>query len=55
MRKDTEIYRVTNIPLSTIYDNIKKLNKGKTVSQKKGSGRPRKITDKFSNSLGQSI
>ena len=55
VRKGTEIYRITNIPLSTIYDNIKKIKKSNTVSRKKGSGRPRKITGKFSNSLGQSI
>jgi transposase len=53
--KGTEIHRITKIPLSTIYDNIKKINNVKTVSRKKGSGRPRKITGKFSKSLGQSI
>jgi transposase len=50
-----EIHRITKIPLSTVYDNIKKLNNTNTVSRKKGSGRPRKITGKFSKSLGQSI
>ena len=47
-----EIHRITKIPLSTVYDNIKKLNNTNTVSQKKGNGHPRKITGKFSKSLG---
>lgn len=53
--KGTEIHKITNIPLSTIYDNIKKLRKDETVSRKKGSGHPKKITGSFSRSLGQSI
>ncbi|GET51429.1 IS630 family transposase [Rhizophagus irregularis DAOM 181602=DAOM 197198] len=55
MRKGTEIHKITRIPLSTIYDNIKKLKEDNIVNRKKGSGRPRKITGKFSRSLGQSI
>ena len=55
VRKGTEINRITNIPLSTIYDNIKKIKENNTVSRKQGSGRPRKITGKFSNTLGQTI
>ena len=53
--KGTEIHRITNISLSTIYDNIKKLNKDKMVSQKQGSGCLRKITGKFSKFLEKSI
>ncbi|GBC40527.1 transposable element Tc1 transposase [Rhizophagus irregularis DAOM 181602=DAOM 197198] len=55
MRKGTEIHKITRIPLSTIYDNIKKLKEDNIVNRKKGSGHPRKITGKFSRSLGQSI
>src|SRR4051794_32067877 len=47
-----EIHRRTNIPLSTIYDNIKK--KG-TVDHARGNGRPKKITGNASKMIGQSI
>ena len=53
--KGTEIHKITDIPLSTIYDNLKKLKENNTVSRKKGSGRPKKITGKFSKNLGQYI
>jgi len=53
--KNTEIHKITNISLSIIYDNIKKLNKDKMVSRKQGSGHPKKIIGKFSKSLEQSI
>ena len=53
--KGTEIHKITDIPLSTIYDNLKKLKENNTVSRKKGSGRPKKITGKFSKNLGQYV
>ncbi|GBB92182.1 hypothetical protein RclHR1_01980007 [Rhizophagus clarus] len=51
VRQGTQIHKITNIPLSTIYDNIKKLKKNGEVGQKRGSGRPKKITGKFSRNL----
>jgi len=50
-----EIHRQTNIPLSTIYDNIKKIKEKGTVDHARGNGRPRKITGKTSKLIGQSI
>ena len=35
-----EIHRRTNIPLATIYKNIKKLKKTGSVAHAKGNGRP---------------
>ena len=55
MRKETKINRITNIPLSTVYDNIKKIKKNNTVNRKQGSGRPRKITGNFFKFLEQTI
>ena len=55
MCKGTEINRITNIPFSTIYDNIKKIKENNMVSRKQGSERSRKITSKFFKFLGQSI
>ena len=50
-----EIHRRTNIPLSTIYDNIKKIKEKGTVENARGNGRPRKITGNTSKMIGQSI
>jgi transposase len=50
-----EIQNRTNIPLSTIYDNLKKLKQSGTVQRTKGSGRPKKITASASRALGQYI
>ena len=55
VRKGTEINRITNIPLSTVYDNIKKIKKNNMINRKQGSRHLRKITSKFSKSLGQTI
>ena len=43
-----EIHRRTNIPLATIYKNIKKLKKTGSVAHAKGNGRPKKITGEAS-------
>ncbi|GBB94439.1 hypothetical protein RclHR1_23570001 [Rhizophagus clarus] len=50
-----EIHNRTNIPLSTIYDNPKKLKNSGTVQRIEGSGRPKKITANASRALGQYI
>jgi len=50
-----EINRLTNIPVSTVYDNIAKLKKNGTVEHKKGNGHPKKITGNSSKALGQFI
>jgi transposase len=50
-----EIHNRTNIPLSTIYDNLKKLKNSGTVQRIEGSGRPKKITANASRALGQYI
>ena len=45
VRSAKEIYIATKIPMRTIYNNLKKLerNNGK-LNRKKGSGRPKKIS-----------
>ena len=43
VRNARELHARTNIPLSTIYDNIKKLKKTGTTKHAGGNGRPRKI------------
>ena len=40
-----EIYRCTNIPLSTIYDNIKKFKKNRTVDHARGNGGPKRLPE----------
>jgi len=55
IRNGQEIYRRTNIPLSTIYDNIKKIKEKGTVDHAQGNGHPRKITERTSKIIGQSI
>ena len=53
-----EIHTHTNIPLSTIYDNIKKLKKTGTVEHKGGNGRPKKLLrmlQKHSGSIFEGI
>lgn len=55
IRNGQEIHRQTNIPLSTIYDNIKKIKKSGAVDHKRGNGRPRKITGNTSKMIGQTI
>jgi len=55
VRNAHELHARTNIPLSTIYDNIKKLKKTGTTKHAGGNGRPRKIIRNASKVLGQSI
>ena len=55
MHNACELHACTNIPLSTIYDNIKKLKKTGTTKHAGGNGRPRKIIGNASKVLGQSI
>jgi transposase len=55
LRNGKELHERTNIPLSTIYDNIKKLKKSGTTQRASGSGRPRKITGDASRALGQFV
>ncbi|GET01689.1 hypothetical protein RCL_jg11227.t1 [Rhizophagus clarus] len=53
--KGTEIHKITNIPLFTIYDNIKKLEMNEKIGRKEGSGHPKKITSKFFKTFGQFV
>ena len=53
VRNARELHACTNIPLSTIYDNIKKLKKTGTTKHAGGNGRHRKITGNASKALGQ--
>jgi transposase len=55
VRNANEIHRRTNIGLSTIYYNLKKLEKTGDVARKPVSGRPRKITGSAVNVIGQQI
>lgn len=50
-----EIHNRTNIPLYTIYDNLKKLKNSGTIQHIEESGRPKKITANASRALGQYI
>ncbi|KAG9284469.1 hypothetical protein G9A89_014073 [Geosiphon pyriformis] len=52
IRDSTEIKQRTNIPRSTIYNILKKLEKTGMVEHAGGNGRPRKIKD-ASRTLGQ--
>jgi transposase len=49
------IQQKTGIGLSTIYYNLKKLKKTGSVAQKKGQGRPKKITNSDACIIGQCI
>ncbi|CAB4481840.1 unnamed protein product [Rhizophagus irregularis] len=51
----SEIQRRTSIGLSTIYYNLKKLEKTGDTAQKPGQGRPKKITDIGARVIGQQI
>ena len=53
VRKPQEIHKLTSIPLSTIKYNIKKLNDTGTLSHRQKSGRPKKVTQTASRTLGQ--
>ena len=50
-----ELYKLTKIPISTIYYNIKKLKKNGTIKRKGGSGRVKKITPTAAKTILQYI
>lgn len=50
-----EIHELTNIPLRTIKYNLKKLQDTKDIEHKKGNGRPSKVTQTVSRSIGQFV
>ncbi|CAJ0638612.1 19034_t:CDS:2 [Entrophospora sp. SA101] len=49
------LHKLTSIPLSTIYDYIKKLRNGIFLDPKQHSGRPRKLSPKQRCHLGQLV
>ncbi|CAG8812489.1 14155_t:CDS:1, partial [Dentiscutata erythropus] len=51
----SKIYSLTNIPLKTIYRNLKKIKETGNVKHKGGNGRIRKITPAASRAIGQYI
>ena len=53
IRNAKEIYAQTTIPLTTIYDNIRKLKKTGTIKHAGGNGQPKKITVHESRAIGQ--
>jgi transposase len=55
IRNAKEIHSITNISLSTIYDNIDRLKKTSTNKHAGSEGRPKKITARASRALGQHI
>ena len=55
IRNAKQIHTQTSIPLSTVYDNIKKLKNIGTTQHAKGAGRPKKITAHASRALGQYV
>ena len=55
IRNAKQIHTQTSIPLSTVYDNIKKLKNIGTNQHAKGAGRPKKITAHASRALGQYV
>lgn len=55
VRNAKELHTRTNISLSTIYENIKKLEETGTTEHRGGNGRPRKITQSASRAIGQYI
>lgn len=55
IRDAKEIHARTIIPLTTIYDNIRKLKKTGTIKHAGGNGRPKKITARASRALGQFV
>jgi transposase len=55
VRKAPKIHSLTNIPLRTIYNNIKKIKKTGGVQYRNNNGRPSKITTSDSRKIGQFI
>jgi len=50
-----EIHKATQIPMRTIYNNIKKLEEVGNLDHKKGAGQPKKITPNIVRYIGQNI
>lgn len=55
VHKASEIYKITKIPISTIYDNIDRIKKNGTNEHARGYGRPKKITKSASCAIGQYV
>ena len=55
VRSAKDIHKATQIPMRTIYNNLKKLDKFGSVDRKKGAGRPKKITPNVARYIGQKI
>jgi transposase len=53
--KAAEIYKLTNIPLKTIYRNLKKIKETGDIKHKGNNGRIKKITPAASRALGQYV
>ena len=49
------LHELTSVPLSTIYDYLKKLKMGYSLDPLPRSGRPKKLTPKKRRHLGQLI
>ena len=50
-----EIYNRTGISLTTVYDNLTKLQQSGTIQRIEGSGRPKKIDANASRALAQFV
>jgi transposase len=50
-----EIHEKTNIPLRTVENNLKKLKETGSIEHKGGNGRPSKVTQNLSRSIGQVV
>src|ERR1051325_9636663 len=55
VRSVPKLHKLTKIPRSTIYYNVKKLKEKRTIKHKGGNGRPKKITPEISRTIGQYI
>jgi len=55
VRSVPKLHKLTKIPVSTLYYNVKKLKEKGTLKHKGGNGRPKKITPEISRTIGQYI
>src|ERR1043166_10241711 len=55
IRKAKTLHKMTSVPLSTIYDYLKKLENGTSLDPLPRSGRPKKFTPKKRRHLGQLV
>src|SRR6266498_5886739 len=55
VRNAKTLHKQTSVPLSTIYDYLKKLKMGYSLNPLPRSGRPKKLTPKKRRHLGQLI